>query len=99
MSDELSESLALSGGITLRDTAYNQLAFADDVTMTVTGRSTEDLSHRLQILELSSSKAGLTASHAKSCLQHIGHSGDAPIVTSRDIQALKPKFERVSQVV
>ena len=91
--DELSGSLALSGGIVLRDTAYNKIAFADDVTMTVAGRSTEDLSHRLQILELSSSKAGLTVSHAKSCLQHIGHSGDAPAVTSRDIQALNPKYE------
>ena len=85
--DELSRSLALSGGVTLRDTTYDKIAFADDVT--VTGQDVEDLSHRLQILELSSSKAGLHMSPAKSCSQHIGCSRDAPAVTSRDIQSLK----------
>ena len=91
--DELSKSLALSGGIMLCDTAYDQVVFADDVTITVTGGAIDDLTHRLQILELSSLKAGLATSHTKSCLQHIGHSGDALAVTSRDIQALKTKFE------
>ena len=85
-SDELCSALALSGGIKLRDTAYDKVAFADDVT--ATGYCTEDLSHRLQLLEFSSSKAGLHMSPPKSSTQHIGRSGEAPAVTPMDIRSL-----------
>ena len=67
--DAVSSQLPLSGGITLRDTAYDKVVFADDVT--ATGTVFTDVSHRLQILELSSDKAGLRMSRAKSCAQHI----------------------------
>ena len=90
--DELRTSLALSPGIMLRDLAYDKVVFADDVTLTGDA-GVADLSHRTQLLQFSSSKAGLEASAAKSCTQHIGHSGDAPAVTARDIEALKPKHE------
>ena len=89
--DEISQSLGLTGGIKLRNTNYDKVAFADDVTMT--GGQVGDLSHRVQILLHSSSKAGLTASARKSCSQHIGYSGDAPAVTARDIELLNPRFE------
>lgn len=88
----LRESLALSSGIKLRDVAYDKVVFADDVTMTG-DKGMADLSHRIQLLQFSSSKAGLVTSAAKSCTQHIGHSSNAPAVTPRDVEALKPKYE------
>ena len=47
--DELRTSLALSPGIMLRDTAYDKIAFADDVTLTGDA-GVVDLSHRAQLL-------------------------------------------------
>ena len=89
--DAVSSQLPLSRGITLRDTAYDKVVFADDVT--ATGTVVADVSHRLQILELSSGKAGLRMSRAKSCAQHIGYSKDMPAVTADDIEALQLKYE------
>ena len=89
--DDICKSLALSRGIKLRNTAYDKVAFTDDVTLT--GDDVPDLSHRAQLLQHSSSKAGLEASAAKSCTQHIGYSSDAPAITVRDIEALKLKHE------
>ena len=88
--DEVTSQLALTGGIKLRDTAYDKVVFADDVT--ATGTVVTDVSHRLQILEHSSEKAGLRMSRLKSCTQHIVYSKDAPAVTADDIQALKLKY-------
>ena len=88
--DEVTSQLALTGGIKLRDTAYDKVVFADDVT--ATGTVVTDVSHRLQILEHSSEKAGLHMFRLKSCTQHIGYSKDAPAITADDIQALKLKY-------
>ena len=90
-SDELCSEMALSGGIELRDTVCDSLAFADDVTEL--GYCTNDLSHRLQFLELSSNKAGLRINPAKSSTQHIGCGGEAPAVTPQDIRDLEPTHE------
>ena len=90
--EKLRISLALSPGIKLRDIAYDKVAFADDVTLTGDAGAA-DLSHRTQLLQHSSSKAGLKASTAKSCTQHIGYSGDAPAVLARDIEQLNPTHE------
>ena len=83
--EKLRISLVLSPGIKLRDIAYDKVVFADDVTLTGDAGAA-DLSHRTQLLQHSSSKAGLKASTAKSCTQHIGYSGDAPAVLARDIE-------------
>ena len=83
--------MTLSGGIKVRDTVCDDLAFTDDVTEL--GYSTDDLSHRLQFLEFSSSKAGLHMNPAKSSTQHIGCGGDAPAVTPQDIRDLKSTHE------
>ena len=69
--DALTNVLAMPGGVTLRGTAYDKIAFADDVT--ATGGDVTNLSHRMQILQFSSSKAGLEVSQLKSCTQHIGY--------------------------
>ena len=89
--DDICSQLGLSRGIKLREVTYDRIAFADDVTET--GEVVSDMSHRLQILELSSDKAGLRVSRAKSCVQHIGYSRDVPAVTADDIEALQLKFE------
>ena len=90
--DGLRNSLALSDGIKLRDTAYSKTVFADDVTL-LGNAGVADLTHRAQLLQHSSSKASLSVSVSKSCVQHIGHNSDAPAVTVQDIIALKPKHE------
>ena len=89
--DEITSILALPGGVELRGTAYDKIAFADDVT--ATGGDVADMSHRVQILQLSSSKDGLEVSRPKSCAQHLGSYRDAPAVTVDDIQDLKLKYE------
>ena len=90
--DGLRNSLALSDGIKLRDTAFSKTVFADDVTL-LGDAGVADLTHRAQLLQHSSSKASLSVSVSKSCVQHIGHNSDAPAVTVQDIIALKPKHE------
>ena len=81
--DAICSTLALTGGVKLRDTAYDKIAFADDVT--ATGGVVADLSHRVQILQHSSSKADLEVSRPKSCTQHLGCYRNTPAVTVNDI--------------
>ena len=89
--DEISSSLGLTGGIKLRDQSYDKVVFTDDVT--ATGTNVGHLSHRIQILEVSSAKAGLYVSPPESCTQHIGYDRDAPAVTADDICGLMLKHE------
>jgi len=89
--DGVISQLGLSGGIKLRDTSYDKIGFADDVT--ATGTVIPHLSHRIQILELSSEKAGLHMYKLKCCTQHIGYYSDTPAITADDIEALKLKYE------
>ena len=89
--DALTNVLTLPGDVMLRGTAYDKIAFADDVT--ATGGDVANLSHRIQILQHSSSKAGLEVSQPKSCTQHIGYHRDTPAVTVEYIQGLKIKYE------
>ena len=89
--DAITDILALPGGVKLRGTAYDKTAFADDVT--AMGNDVANLSHRMQILQFSSSKADLEVSLPKSCTQHIGYHRDTPAVTVEDIQGLKLKYE------